>query len=595
MFRFISDQEWVDQRLKGLPAKWAHRLRRAWESRHPTDHYSANVELREATADLQRVRIPLDASDHQVCEAAKLLADRCFGRTTIALDSAYTRQALERICTAQGITPPPPTMDDGPAIARMCCVHWWRRKLRRHQGQTVEGWAIRLGYVNRTGALYVSDERLAARRQQNRRNAAILETTFATNELGETFTLADLAAKSTANKAIRRAELMTRIAGFERYALKAGHEGLFLTITCPSRFHRHTTVNGGQTVIPNPRFDRRESPRTGHLYLCRLWARIRAKLARLNVRPYGFRIAEPQHDGTPHWHLLLFCPPDQVSLLVDTMHEHALRDTPDEPGAAEHRFDFKRIDHTKGSAAGYVAKYVAKNIDGQHVGSDLEGRPATESAERVEAWANTWRIRQFQQIGGPPVGVWRELRRIRSLPHGAPDHLVRAHRAASKRTEGEEGEARSAAWDEYCRAQGGTGCGRKAAIRLAIRPASASSRYGDTAAPRPFGVMTTAFLPGATEGEGPTQRAWVVESVRHAWTVAAATRRFQWADQRVEWPRAAQPRTRVNNCTANQGAFGSRRQPLLRSTQREGKDESALPAMCPCETKRSSKPARNGA
>jgi len=300
------------------------------------------------------------------------------------------------------------------------------------------------------------------------------------------------------------------------------------------------TVNGGSVVLENPRYDAKETPRTGHQYQVKLWARARAALARRKIKPYGFRIAEPQHDGTPHWHLLVFCPAEQVAELIDIVRAYALQDSPDEPGATQHRCDHKLIDKSRGTAAGYIAKYVAKNIDGEHVGDDLNGKPAVETAKRVEAWATTWRIRQFQQIGGAPVGVWRELRRIREVPASAPEHLRRAHNAANKRIQHDGDERASVAWDDYCLAQGGAACGRKAAITLAKVPTEELGRYGDSTALCPIGVQTLNDLAEPVIFES-NRRQWVIEQ--------APVRRFAWSGFSAEGAKPVQPWTSVYNCT----------------------------------------------
>ncbi len=85
--------------------------------------------------------------------------------------------------------------------------------------------------------------------------------------------------------------------------------------------------------------------------------------------------------------------------------------TAEDGDAAKNRFDCKHLN--KGGAAGYIAKYIAKNIDGYAL--DGERDYVTDTAAAVTAWVSTWRIPQFHFIGLPSRGAWRECRKIRSV------------------------------------------------------------------------------------------------------------------------------------------------------------------------------------
>ena len=377
-----------------------------------------------------------------------------------------------RSIMAMGANPPTPgrAMTFSGAISRLSDEIWWRRILRRTCSREVEKFAVETGHVHRRAGTYASDEAVGLRRAQKMRTKALLEAITAMNELGQEYTLQELADLSVSSPRIRRSELMARIVGFETIAQKQGHEAVFITITCPSRMHaRH--IDGKK----NRAYDG-TTPREASRYLSRQWAKIRSAYHRRQIRPYGFRIAEPHHDGTPHWHLLLFVESEQVSTLCDLVRRYALEFDGEEPGAEEHRFKFLKIDPARGSATGYVIKYVSKNIDGHGLEHDSNGMDPAKGAERIEAWASIWGIRQFQQIGGPPVTVYRELRRIGSSAASAV--IETAHKAAD-----------AGDWASYVTAMDGPQADRKHwPIRLAKKYNDKPGRYGDPLGLQVYGV-----------------------------------------------------------------------------------------------------------
>ena len=579
----VSGQEWARQQVEGLPLSWAGRLLRDWTrtSRSSGDwveqmeaEAGANRRLLRITAALESCRVPLDSSDGEVCDLADRVAAAAMDTARRLHDPALLRGHVGAMLARWKIEPPVEQIQDGPAIARMTDSIWIRRKLRAVHARTVEKAAIDLGMVNRARQPYVSTETLNRRAQQIERARAMLESTIARNEAGQEFTLAELAAKGPANKAIRRAELMTRIAGFERIAREMGHDGVFLTMTCPSRMHKWSTKRQGGGVIENPRFDG-TTPRDAQRYLARVWARIRAKLNRDGIGVYGFRIAEPNHDATPHWHLLLFVEPARTDELETVIRRYALADSPGERGAAEHRVDWKRIDWARGSAAGYIAKYVAKNIDGYKLEKDLIGNDALETSQRVEAWAATWGIRQFQQIGGAPVGVWRELRRVEDMPTAAPDFMREAHAAVNRIADTEAGEVKSVAWDRYTAAQGGVFCGRKHRIRLAKQQRPGLNRYGEARALTPYGVKAESreywTPPWMAHMKGATACAlrvveWEFESTRHEWEIIRRSENERGGEAFAPW-------TCVNNCTGEEALAYEREQKRAAHEQPRGREE----------------------
>lgn len=435
-------------------------------------------------------------------------------------------------------------------IARMTDAAWWTRNLRRETVKRNEVIEHASAKIRRKGQCYASDHAHKMKATQAKANRKTLEGLEVVNEAGQAFNLQEVADKSVSNPKIRRGELMTRARGFEEVAELMGHKAIFLTITCPSRFHRFAGTGAEN------RHWIEDTPRDAQDYLCATWAKIRAAWGRRKITPYGFRVAEPHHDACPHWHILLFVHADQVQDLCAIAQRYALKDTPGERGALKHRFTVERIDTTKGSATGYIAKYIAKNIDGlteagDNVGLDFaSGTKASDASARVKTWASTWGIRQFQQIGGPSVTVWRELRRLGEVADKAQRDLFdQAQDAADQ-----------ANWMMFWMLQGGPDVKRQALPLHPFYQADSLGKYGD-AVKRITGI--TCQVPSGELYMQTRMHEWTVQragqaatelhyaerldDMKHAANVAGFLRTAQgfgieFSGHRPAW-------TGVNNCT----------------------------------------------
>lgn len=415
------------------------------------------------------------------------------------------------------------------AVARLQSEKWWLNKIRRIHDRWREHLMIATGYVSKVASTYCSMPCFREWIAQKKSNFEYLQAMeLEDQDTGERTSLLDKVMGSTSNPKIARHELMVRMRGFEDLANEMGLVGMFYTLTAPSAYHS-THVQSGRR---NDKY-RDASPRQTQKYLCKVWSRVRAKWRRKGIRTFGFRVAEPHHDATPHWHLLLFLQPEQAEVATDIFRTYALQEDGDEPGAQQYRFTVKPIDEQFGSATGYIAKYISKNIDGYGMDGEVDdesGQPVKEMAKRVRAWASRWNIRQFQQIGGAPVTTWRELRRL-------------GDRELTLHPEIEEGRAAADAsdWPGYTNAQGGPFVARDCLrVRLNYEVTEDGNDYGDT-----ISKITGVYCPFAGS-----------ESV-----IFTRTTDYKIVPKRKPSPvdvltlegRAAAPRSSVNNCTERHG------------------------------------------
>ena len=397
--------------LSRVPQRFIPQLLAEYNAR--SANKAANEWLRESVGDAFPLKgLSHTASDDDISSKAQNHSRNI--RDLLASQSISTPEYLlnyiETYCNSHNIVMPQcKTLLS--TINRMTDATWWKRAIRKQIMRKREHGAIKCGFVHRNAGLYVSDDAVELYRQSQKRSLSWLEDMEAINESGEVFDLKVIAESNVSNPKKRLNELIARAIGQEQYAIALGYESYFLTITAPSSYH----CRAGKKS--NPKYNGK-TPKETNCYLLNLWQKARAKLDREATKYLGLRIAEPHHDGTPHWHLLVHVHKQDANKLLSILRHYALEQDSNEYGAQKHSFTYERIDRNKGSAIGYIIKYISKNIDGQQVGDDFEsdGLDSVTTSERVTIWAKKWGIRQFQTFGDCPVTIYRELRKLRSEP-----------------------------------------------------------------------------------------------------------------------------------------------------------------------------------
>jgi len=417
------------------------------------------------------------------------------------------------------------------SIRKILDDRFWSRLLRKYARRWREHLHIAFGDVRRDVSPYCSKNHVKqwdARRKRSREIMSRLE--LEDQVTGERMSLIEQIDKSVSNPEKRRVELMTRIGGFEKVSTESGYAGSFFTLTAPSKYHAYTAF-GHRNHKWNG-----ASPRRSQRYLNKIWQQIRAELSRREIPIFGLRVAESHHDGTPHWHGLLFTSPEHTAELKEVMEDYATREDAEEltgKSGKQPRFELKPIDPALGSATGYVVKYISKNIDGYALDGESDhesGRPLKETAKHATAWASCWGIRQFQFLGGAPVSVWRELRRLKNqdLADRVSPVFGELHRAAH-----------AGDWQGYITLQGGPFVSRsKLVLRAWYQYKNEPSSYGEYQKAIKGLVMPASSIPP-------------VETRLHSYRIVKMKpKSSDRADPGFDLKGASAPSwTRVNNCT----------------------------------------------
>jgi hypothetical protein len=122
-----SDAAWAGEQVSGLPPRWRKRVLANWgqsrggiasDSVDPERRRKSNLDLLTISSKLNAVRLPLNATDADICTRADQLARECAGLADAYHEPKTLRAAMERIVRAYQCAPPDAERVTGDGVIR---------------------------------------------------------------------------------------------------------------------------------------------------------------------------------------------------------------------------------------------------------------------------------------------------------------------------------------------------------------------------------------------------------------------------------------------------------------------------------------------
>ncbi|WP_167525351.1 replication endonuclease [Roseomonas genomospecies 6] len=443
--------------------------------------------------------------------------------------------------------------DEEAYASRLFDEAWHRRRIRRHVRRTREHVALILRLVGAHGQRCVSDVALRDRRTQLDAQMAWGEGHAAYSPDGQHQVMMSALMRASRDGRISRTAAI--VIGMQGHARECGWVPLWITLTAPSEYHPAPSVG-------EDRWNPALTPDEARDWIQSRWGRVRARLEKHALDPFGIWVREPNEDGCVHLHMLLWCPEDSTAHVERILRGYEIK--PDAKGnlvplpardarGRVLRDDFGnpvpmpwpwrsdagcRIERKADSATHAVSRYIweylapALRRSGDAKADEQIKGKAGETAERYDAHAATWGYRRFGFFGieRGVITAWQKLYTMNDAPKSGPFgaaracmDIGRAERKAAKAGDGSAVEMMQGGdWTGALRAlgafkeaaavrKGKKDAGVRVGPNFIIEAEETVNRYGETVR-RPVAISDGVTTIGLVSG-------WVIDKVSDTVTV----------------------------------------------------------------------------